>query len=113
MMHAEPHARPSRLVALDLLSFLLRAMAVAFATALLLVAAVLLLAGRAEAGAPEPGELFLRSPEGRTFACASLASTGVAAQVTGAVARARVSQTFRKTSQSWQLRAGAGGSHDG
>jgi len=101
MMHSEPHARPSRLVALDLLSFVVRATAVAFATATLLAAAVLLLAGRAEAGEQEPGVLLLRSLDGRTLPCAPLLSTEVAFQVTGMVARARVVQTFRNTSQDW------------
>ena len=101
MMQTEPHARSSRLVAFDLLAFLVRATAVAFATAALLVGVVLLLAGHAEAGEPEPGVLLLRSPDGRTLPSAPLLSTEVAFRITGMVARARVVQTFQNISQDW------------
>lgn len=101
MMEPELPARPSRPVALDLLSFLALAAAVALGTAAVLVTAVLLLAGRAQAAEPEPGMLLLRTADGRALPCAPLLSTDAYFQVTGMVARARVVQTFRNTSQGW------------
>ncbi len=103
MMQPESPARSSRPVALDLLSFLALATAVALGAAAVLVAAVLLLAGRAEAAEPEPepGMLLLRTADGRALPCAPLLSTDAYFQVSGMVARARVVQTFRNTSQGW------------
>jgi len=94
----------ARIVAADLIAFVGIALSIALTTAAVLIAAVLLLAGRAEAASPETskhGALLLRTLDGAEAPSAPLLSTDVTFRVSGMVARARVVQTFHNASADW------------
>jgi Ca-activated chloride channel family protein len=77
------------------------AASIALAVAIVLVATVMLLAGRAQAAQSEPGALLLRNLDGVQARRAPLLSTDVTFRVSGMVARARVVQTFHNPSADW------------
>jgi len=64
MKNANPAANP-RLVAFDLIACVALAAPIALATALVLIATVLLLAGRAEAAEAPAGTLLLKTLDGK------------------------------------------------
>jgi Ca-activated chloride channel family protein len=97
-------AANARIVVADLIAFVGIALSIALTTAAILIAAVLLLAGRAEAASPETskqGALLLRTLDGAEAPSAPLLSTDVTFRVSGMVARARVVQTFHNASADW------------
>ncbi len=97
-------AATARIVVADLVAFVGIALSIAFTTAAVLIAAVLLLASRAEAAPAEgsqPGTLLLRTLDGTEAPSAPLLSTDVTFRVSGMVARARVVQTFHNASADW------------